>query len=84
MNCVHASAGPIEGLKEKLLWRRKTVQLHPPTAASSSHSPSFRWFHDFHKHEFGLRLIHEGGIEPSVVYHWLKENPLMKNKDGEV
>lgn len=61
-NGVHASAGPLEGLKERLVWQRRD-----PTLGSVGEDPFGRRL-----------LADTPGLDEATLRAWLRENPVVR------
>jgi len=65
-NGCHASAGPLEGLKERLVWCAQDTAYSDASLASDS---------------FGQALL-ERGVAPATLRQWLQENPVVSAPGG--
>lgn len=68
-NGVHASAGALEGLKERLVW---VAKLTPPFSAEQLSGDSF-----------GSALLH-AGVTAGALSEWLASNPVVGVEGGDL
>jgi hypothetical protein len=60
MNCVHASAGPLEGLREKLLWTRNSeVKENHVLSHQQDKNKPYNLFSPLQKHKHAILQQHE-------------------------
>lgn len=69
-NSVHASAGPLEALKERIVW----LQQGGDSAAAMEAS--------IKDDGFGRRLV-DAGVDAGIIVKWLEDNPFVATNTGE-